>query len=149
MKISLVCSTGGHLYELFLLKKFWRQYPRFWVTFDRGDAHYLLEDEKVYFAYSPTNRNVVNLLRNALIAWRIIVQEKPNVIITTGAGVGVPFVYVAKLFKVKTIFIESLTRPENLSLSGKMTYWVVDRFYVQWPSLARHYGRAQYRGRVI
>lgn len=148
MNISLICSSGGHLYELFSLENFWKQYTRFWVTFDKHDVHYLLEQERVYYAYHPTNRHLFNMLRNFSLAWRILKKEGPDVLITTGAGLAVPFIYVAKIFKIHTIYIESLARVENLSLSGKLVYWITDRFYVQWPSLETKYRRAIFRGRV-
>ena len=39
---------------------------REWVTFDKPDARVLLAGERVTYAYSPTNRHLGNLIRNAL-----------------------------------------------------------------------------------
>lgn len=43
MKICLVGSSGGHLTYLHMLKRFWGNKDRFWVTFPKEDAGYLLE----------------------------------------------------------------------------------------------------------
>ena len=43
LKICLVGSSGGHLTHLFMLKQFWQDKDRFWVTFDKEDARSLLE----------------------------------------------------------------------------------------------------------
>ena len=48
MKVCLVGSSGGHLTHLYMLKPFWKDKNRFWVTFDKEDARSLLEGEKVY-----------------------------------------------------------------------------------------------------
>ena len=62
-KIGLVGSSGGHLTHLYMLKPFWQKKDRFWVTFDKEDARSLLEGERVYPCYYPTNRNLNNLLK--------------------------------------------------------------------------------------
>lgn len=48
MKICLVGSSGGHLTHLYMLKPFWENKERFWVTFDKEDARSLLEGERMY-----------------------------------------------------------------------------------------------------
>ena len=97
MKICLVCSSGGHFFELFSLNSLWEKYDHFWVTFPRQDTKSLLQGEKVHWAYSPTNRNLKNLLRNSYLAARVIAKEKPTVVISTGAGVAVPFLYLGRI----------------------------------------------------
>ncbi|MDN6011516.1 MAG: UDP-N-acetylglucosamine--LPS N-acetylglucosamine transferase, partial [Lactococcus lactis] len=51
MKIALVGSSGGHLTHLYLLKKFWENEDRFWVTFDKTDAKSILKEERFYPCY--------------------------------------------------------------------------------------------------
>ena len=63
MKIALVGSSGGHLTHMYLLKKFWENEDRFWVTFDKTDAKSILKEERFYPCYYPTNRNVKNTIR--------------------------------------------------------------------------------------
>jgi beta-1,4-N-acetylglucosaminyltransferase len=149
MRICLVCSAGGHFFELFSLNSLWRRDDHFWVTFDKNDTRSLLRGERLYWAYSPTNRNFKNLLRNSYLAAKILPKEKPSVIISTGAGVGVPFLYLGRLMGIQTIYIESLARITNLSLTGRLVYPVVHAFYVQWPELAEKYTRAQFKGQVV
>ena len=54
-------------------------------------------DERVVFAHSPTNRSLKNLARNLLLAWRTLRLVRPRVMLTTGAGVAVPFAWLARL----------------------------------------------------
>ena len=46
LKVCLVSSSGGHLTHLYMLKSFWKDKDRFWVTFDKEDARSLLQGEK-------------------------------------------------------------------------------------------------------
>ena len=39
IKVCLVGSSGGHLTHLYMLKPFWKDKNRFWVTFDKEDPH--------------------------------------------------------------------------------------------------------------
>src|SRR3989304_1528298 len=98
MKICLVSSSGGHLTLLYALRPCWIKYERFWVTFAKEDALSILEGERTYWAHFPTNRNVKNLIKNLFLAFRILKREKPDIIISTGAGVAVPFFWLGKLW---------------------------------------------------
>ncbi|GJL78472.1 MAG: hypothetical protein NPINA01_14610 [Nitrospinaceae bacterium] len=109
----------------------------------------MLSQDDHYWAYSPTNRNIKNLFRNAFLAFKILKREKPDLILTTGAGIAVPFVYTAKLFGIKTVYVESLTRVDDLSLTGKLIYPVVDHLLVQWPELAGKFKKASFKGQVL
>ena len=72
IKVCLVGSSGGHLTHLYMLKPFWKDKNRFWVTFDKEDARSLLEGEKVYPCYFPTNRSIKALIKNTKIAWDVL-----------------------------------------------------------------------------
>lgn len=146
MKLCLVCSAGGHFMGLYILKEFWQDYEHFWVTLTGPDTTSLLVKEEVYWGYSPTNRSLKNLIKNTFFALRVLAKEKPHFIISTGAGIAIPFIYVAKLYGIKTIYIESLSRVNDLSLSGKIIYPVVDHFLVKWENLVKRYRKVRFEG---
>jgi len=149
MKLCLVCSSGGHFLELCFLKELWQEYDRFWITFPHRDTQSVLKNEKKYWAYCPTNRNLKNFVKNLFLAYKLLRKEKPDVIISTGAGVAVPFILLGKLLKIKTIYLESITRINQVSLSGRLIYPFADKFLVQWPELVKKYIKAEYHGQVI
>jgi len=148
-KICIACSSGGHLHQLYLLKPFWEKYTRFWVTFEKEDAKSLLQDEKMYGAFSPTNRNIKNLIRNTWLAIIILFNERPDIIISNGAGVAVPFFYVGKLLGSKLIYIEVYDRITTPTLSGKLVYPITDVFVLQWEDQYRFYPRGVYLGEIL
>lgn len=142
MKVCLVGSSGGHLTHLYLLKPFWENEERFWVTFEKEDAKSILKNERMYPCYYPTNRNLKNLIKNTFLAVKILKKEKPDLIISSGAAVAVPFFYLGKLFKAKTIYIEVFDRIDKPTLTGKLVYPVTDKFIVQWEEMKKVYPKA-------
>ena len=147
--LLLVCSTGGHLLQLVALRESWEQYSRAWVTFDKSDARSLLEAERVYFAHGPTNRSIKNMLRNLVVAWRVVGAVRPKVVLTTGAGVAVPFAWIARLRGATVVYVESLARIEGPSLTYRLIAPIAKRRYVQWPELAEALPRSRFAGNVF
>ena len=128
--------------HLYMLKPFWKNKDRFWVTFDKEDAKSILSGEKVYPCFFPTNRNIKNLIRNTFLAVRILRKEKPDLLISSGAAVAVPFFYIAKLMGKKLIYIEVYDRIDKPTLTGRLVYPIVDSFIVQWEEQKQVYKKA-------
>jgi hypothetical protein len=146
--VLLVCSPGGHLEQLLALEPAWADTETSWVTLPGADVDDLLMGNEVDLAHGPTNRDLGMLLRNLPFAWRIIRARAPDVIISTGAGIAVPFFWVGRLLGCRCIYVESLTRVDSLSLSGRLVYPFADEFFVQWRG-ARILRRARYAGSVL
>jgi beta-1,4-N-acetylglucosaminyltransferase len=146
--VMLVCSPGGHLMQMLALEPAWRDLERVWVTLPAADTKTLLASEDAIFAHSPTNRSLKNLVRNFVLAVRVLVTRRPDVILSTGGGVTVPFFLVGKLTGARLVYVESLTRVTGPSLSGKLVYALSDRFFVQWPEAATR-SRMEFAGRVL
>jgi beta-1,4-N-acetylglucosaminyltransferase len=149
MKLMLIASSGGHLTQLLELRSFWGKYERVWVTFEKPDAVNALKDEAVVWAYHPTNRNIYNLFRNTLLAIKTIRACKPDVIISTGAGVAIPFFFLGKLLGIRLIFIEVFDRVSTPSITGRIVEPLVDKMLVQWPTKHSGYKRAEYWGATL
>ena len=147
--VLLVCSSGGHLLELWALRDAWDGRSRAWVTFDKSDARSLLRDEEAVYARWPTERNIANLFRNFVLAWRVTGRLRPRVVVSTGAGIAVPFSWVARMRGAHVVYIESLARIDKPSLSCRLLRPAADRIYVQWPELAESYDGARYAGTVV
>lgn len=149
MKVCLVGSSGGHLTHLHMLKDFWKDKDRFWVTFDKEDARSILENEKVIPCYYPTNRNIKNLIKNTFLAIRILLKEKPDLIISSGAAVAVPFFYIGKILGAKLIYIEVFDRIDKPTVTGKLVYPIADKFIVQWEEQKKVYPKAINLGSIF
>jgi UDP-N-acetylglucosamine:LPS N-acetylglucosamine transferase len=150
MRLLLIASSGGHIFEMFCLREFWKDKDRFWVSFPTADAQYLLKDEpEVYWAAHPTVRNVPNLLRNLRLAARLLRQHRPDLILTTGSGVATPFMWLARPLGIPTVFVESITRIDEISLTARMVKPFVTKMLVQWPELLAKYRGVEHHGRIV
>ena len=103
----------------------------------------------MYSCYYPTNRSLKALLINTWIAWRTLRKERPDLIISSGAAVAVPFFYLGKLLGAKLIYIEVFDRIDKPTMSGKMVYPIVDKFIVQWEEMKNVYPKALNLGSIF
>lgn len=148
-KILLVGSSGGHLTHLYMLKPIWEKYDHAWVCFDKEDANSKLKNEKLYYCHFPTNRNIKNLIKNTFLAIKILRKEKPDIIISSGAGVAIPFFWLGKLCGTKNIYIEVYDRIDASTVTGKVCHPVSDLFIVQWPEMTKVYKKAINLGSIF
>lgn len=147
--VLLVCCAGGHLLQLYLLREAWASLDAIWVTHPKDDARSLLEHEEVVWAHGPTVRNVPNLFRNLALAWTLLRRVRPSAIVTTGAGIAVPFAWLGRALGCRVVYVESLTRIDRPSLTGRLIAPIANRVYVQWPELKAALPRAVYAGSVL
>ncbi|PAY52474.1 UDP-N-acetylglucosamine--LPS N-acetylglucosamine transferase [Ligilactobacillus salivarius] len=132
-----------------MLKDFWKDKDRFWVTFDKEDARSILENEKVIPCCYPTNRNIKNLIKNTFLAIKVLLKEKPDLIISSGAAVAVPFFYIGKILGAKLIYIEVFDRIDKPTVTGKLVYPIADKFIVQWEEQKKVYPKAINLGSIF
>ena len=149
--VLLVCTGGGHLLQLWSLRDAWSEHVCAWVvaSHEGSDVDSLLADERVYRAHSHASRSVGKLVRNSLLALRLLHELQPRVIITTGAAVAVPFAWVGRLYGIRVVYVESLARTRRPSLSCRLVAPVADRVYVQWPELLGALPQGRYAGTVF
>jgi len=129
----LVCSSGGHLAQLHSLEPWWSQHERMWVTFPGAQADSLLAGEKVVPAFSPTTRNIPNAIRNLGLAIRLLRRERPDVLVSDGAGVAYPFFVLARILGIPTVYLEVYDRISRSTMTGRLCYPLADLFLLQWP----------------
>ena len=150
-KICFVASSGGHWEELLCLKEIAHENETFYVTEKGGQ----LDDCKLsdVYLFSQINRKetlfLIHFLCVMVKALYIILKEKPDVVITTGALLSYPFCLMAKIIGKKVIYIESFARVYDASLTGKLVYPFADLFIVQWESLLKCYPKAVYKGSIF
>jgi UDP-N-acetylglucosamine:LPS N-acetylglucosamine transferase len=131
------------------LEPSWRDLDVTWVTLSAADVDHLLAGHRTILAHGPTNRSLRNFVRNLALAVRVVRLERPDVIISTGAALAVPFFLVGKLAGSRLVYVESLTRTKSLSLSGRIVYPLANAFFVQWPAAAEGRRKAIYAGSIL
>ena len=150
MKICVAVSPGGHFIEMQRLLPAFEGKDYFFVTHkyeysQHLDRAYFIEYREGYI------RERFTWLKTMFIALRILLKERPDVVISTGGGeIAVPFCYMGKLLGAKVVFVETLARVTTRSAAGRLIYPVADLFLVQWESLLKVYGnKARYWGKVL
>lgn len=143
-RVLLVGSSGGHLAQLLAVAPLWQRDQRHWVTFDTADAVSQLVAEDVTWAYHPTTRNVRNLLRNSAQAQRVLREQEPDVIVSTGAAVAYPYFLLGRAKGIPTVYIEVYDRVESTTLTGRLCRPLSTLFCVQWKEQ-----QALYPGSVV
>lgn len=120
MTTLLVASTGGHLAELHDLVPRLGVRDRRWVTFDSPQSRSLLDGEDVVHVPPATSRDLVGAVKDLLIAQRMFRGQRYEQVISTGASIAMSFFLPATAAGVKCTYIESATRTDGPSLTGRM-----------------------------
>lgn len=147
--VFLVGSSGGHLTQLWALEPWWQGWRRTWVCFDTPDATSLLENEHVEWAHHPTTRNIPNLIRNAILAFRLLRTVRPDLVVSTGAGVAFPFFVLARVFRIPTAYIEVYDRFDSATLTGRLCRPFSTLMCVQWDEQKSLYRNATVIGELL
>ncbi len=148
VKICLACSAGGHLRELQLaigtIPEEWNCY---WLTLKTTSTEAFMRDKEHVFLTNFQPSKWWTLILNSLQALFWIFAKRPDVIITTGAGVTVPTIFFAKkLLGAKVIFINSAA---DVTSASRTPLWVeryADLFLVQWSEMKAIFPEAIYCG---
>lgn len=138
--ILIACAPGGHLTVAKELFEF-SNLTTFYVITSLSKRGVGACDD-VYLI--PESNRDWRIIIQFIYALYLIYKINPRVIVSTGAGVAVPFLIVGKFLFKKVVFIESASRTQSLSLAGKLLYCVTDRFYVRSRVLKEKYSRAIY-----
>jgi UDP-N-acetylglucosamine:LPS N-acetylglucosamine transferase len=138
-RVLLVTSPGGHLVQLKALEGWWQEHQRVWVTFDAADVRSALAGERIVAAHHPTTRNLLNLVRNTVLAFRLLRRDRPDLVVSAGAGVAVPFFWLAWLLGIRTVYLEVFDRIDSPTLTGRLCYPVATHFLVQWEEQRQFY----------
>lgn len=149
MKIALVCDCGGHLTQMLHLLDAFEDHDFYIVTYFSPRDEELKNISQVYLLEAGEMKLIIHI-KSVFEAYHILHKEQPDVIVSTGAQIALPFFLWGKLMGKKLIFIESWSRVSQLSLTGRLLYPIVDEFLVQWPEMVDVAGKkAKYRGSVI
>ncbi|WP_251838712.1 glycosyltransferase [Oceanitalea stevensii] len=146
----LVASTGGHLEQLWRLRS--RLRPVLsdveWATFDEAQSRSLLAGEVVHHVPYIPPRGYGEVVRVMPEARRILRTGRFDRVVSTGSGIALAFLPVARALGIRTHYIESAARAEGPSLTGRIVSRVPGtQTYSQYARWADE--RWQYRGSLF
>ena len=149
-KICFAASTGGHFEQLMMLKPLMKKYDSFIVTEKTNYSVSNLEFN-TYYLHQVNRREksfIFRMIGNSLKTLKILISERPDVVISTGALATIPMCLFGKIFGKKIIFIESFAKVNSQTLTGKLVYKFADQFYVQWDEMKKFYPNAICKGGI-
>lgn len=150
-KICFIASSGGHVQEVSWLFDLQEGYDAFLVT-EQNDFKLKYPMETIYYFNKIDRRekhfflHFLRLIKDSAV---VMHREKPDIIVSTGALVAVPMMYIGKLLGKRVIYMESLARVEGKSLTGKLAYPIADLFIVQWETMLAYYPKAVYASKLF
>jgi UDP-N-acetylglucosamine transferase subunit ALG13 len=150
----LVASSGGHLKQLYdLLPRLRGPHGQphaevTWMTFDSPQARSLLDGERVVFARYTAPRDAAGVLANLRLARRTLARRRFSQVISTGSAIALSFLPVARALGIPCHYIESATRADGPSTTGRLLARVPGvHLYTQHPGWAA--GPWRYAGSVF
>ena len=149
LKICIACSPGGHMVQARRLASVYEKHEHFYFTFSGPVARELGRSARVRTIPNVARCNPISWVVGLVQSFRIAVAERPDVVITTGAGVVVFLCLFCRLFGAKLIFLESMAKIEKPTLTARMLYPFSDLFIVQWAALQEFFPKAQFVGRLF
>jgi UDP-N-acetylglucosamine:LPS N-acetylglucosamine transferase len=146
-RVLAVSSGGGHWVELLRVMPAFRGCD---VAYATVGEEYRSEigGARFHVVNDATRWSRVGLLLMALKVLRVLMRERPDVVVTTGAAPGYFAVRFGRWIGARTIWLDSIANVEELSMSGRMAGQYADLWLTQWPHLASPGGPA-YAGAVL
>jgi UDP-N-acetylglucosamine:LPS N-acetylglucosamine transferase len=138
-KVFAVASGGGHWIQLLRIRPAFEGYD---IAYCSVHAEYAqqIPAHRYYKVLDVSRRNPLGF---ALVFWqmfRILLRERPDVVVTTGAAPGLVAVILAKVFRTRSLWIDSIANCDTLSTSGALARRFADRCVSQWPEVAKANG---------
>ena len=146
-KVLAVASGGGH----------WVQMLRIKQAFEGCDVVFVTVHESYrsqvpghgFYVVSDANRfDKMGLIKAAGRLAKIVWNERPDIVVSTGAAPGYLALRLGRLLGARTIWLDSIANVEELSMSGSRIGHFADLWLTQWPHLARPNG-PRYEGSVL
>jgi UDP-N-acetylglucosamine:LPS N-acetylglucosamine transferase len=152
LRICAGASAGGHVNQLLKLLEMsqsWPQPPSFYVTTLEELAGKLRQKGPVYVIGECNRQCPLKALRVVVRSIKIVIKERPGVVITTGSLPLAILCLVAKLFGAKIVWIDSIANVERFSMSGRLIRPFANLFLTQWPNLIKNHRNVEYAGAII
>lgn len=149
-RLLAVSSGGGHWVELMRLLPAILDLDLAFVTVNESYRAELsnIPGCRFYCVNDVTRWNKIRWLQTAFQILRILIKERPDFVLSTGALSGYMALRLGKLFGAKTIWVDSIANVEELSSSGQRIGRHADLWLTQWEHLAKN-GGPKYHGAIL
>ncbi len=158
-RIAVVLGRGGHTAQTFALVDLLGQQNEYFYligVLDRLTPRKIHIPGRVLPVFPPRllpqDSKIMAIIRTLVtlfLSFVYFILFRPDVVISCGTGLTVPIFYSARALGIKTVFIESMSRVTEMSMTGRLLLGKTDLFIVQWPQLAAKTPGALYGGQLL
>ena len=152
LRMLFVLGSGGHTTRGLILSEWLNEESYYMVPWESD--HTKKRVKKNYFSViSPRIRaksnRILTIIRTLFLFCHsliILLIVRPNIVISTGSGISFPTLLLARLFRAKSVYIESPSRVHEPSIAGRMLIGKVTRWFSSWKELAETSEEIEYGG---
>lgn len=146
-KILAIASGGGHWKQLMRLKPLFDEESTLYITTIVGLSEQSgISNSKVVSDFSRGDK--IALMKGVVSIGWIVLRNKPDVVITTGAAPGLIAIIISRLFGSRTLWIDSIANGDELSMSGRMAKSLAHQTISQWENVALK-EKVEYWGKLL
>jgi UDP-N-acetylglucosamine:LPS N-acetylglucosamine transferase len=150
LKVMAAASAGGHLMQLLKMKEAWDGCECVYVsTLDVVRKKLCKMSGRVYITGECNREHPLRMMGVLFKTFWIVLKERPDVVISTGAAPGLLICFWAKIFASKIVWVDSIANSERFSMSGRIVRKFAHVFITQWKELADESKGVVYKGELI
>lgn len=146
-KVLAISSPGGHWTQLLRLRPAFEDSEVIYATTQAGSKH-KVKGHRFYKLPDANKDKKFKIIVLALNILYVLLKERPDVIISTGAAHGYLALLLGKYLGAKTIWLESIANAQDYSLSTQLVRSYADLLLTQWPHMEKDDG-PYYKGSVL
>lgn len=147
-RVLLVSSSGGVLLDLLALRPWWSRHDPVWVSVRAADTEVALEGQRVHWQRELSAGKPLRVLPAVARACRILLRERPDVIVSAGSGVAVGVFVAARMLRIPSFWIETLNLVGEPGAAGRTCSRLAAAVLVQRASLLASRRRAVLLGEL-
>jgi beta-1,4-N-acetylglucosaminyltransferase len=147
-----ILGSGGHTTRALLLSK-QLNYDKYYIVPWESEITKLKVKDKYFSVISPRYRaksnkslTIIRTLFLFIHSLCILLYVRPKMVISTGSGISLPILLIARLFRVKSVYIESPSRVFEPSITGRMLLGKTTKWLSSWKELSEKYKGIEYGG---
>ena len=155
LRVLFVLGSGGHTARGLILSKQLKA-EKYYIVPWESEVTKKKVGKNYYSVISPRFRakdsRIMSIFRTLLLflhSLLILFRVRPHVLVSTGSGLTLPPFLIARLFGIKTIFIESPSRVYEPSIAGKLLMGKTNLWLSSWPQLAKRYAAVKHEGMIL
>ncbi|MEU4240165.1 hypothetical protein [Actinoplanes sp. NPDC026619] len=108
LRVMIVSGSGGVLLDMLALRPWWQQHDTTWVAVPAADTEIALAGLPV--TWQPDPAAWPHAAAAVWRAFRLLGRAKPDLVVSAGRRLTLPFFLAARLRRVPTIWLETLTQ---------------------------------------